>query len=257
VFSRAHLQRLEEFAKQWGAQGLAYLVREESGEVRSPIAKFLSERELEALGASAGSTTLFAAGTPALVERVLGAVRLQVADELGLVDGSRDEFLWVLDFPLFEKDEETGEWTFVHHPFTGPLDGHEDLMESDPGAALSQAYDLIWNGWELGSGSIRIHRQDVQARVFRAMGMTDDEARAKFGWFLEALQMGTPPHGGFALGLDRFLALLAGESNIREVIAFPKTASGSDPLTGAPAPATAERLAELGLELKPQAGTGR
>jgi aspartyl-tRNA synthetase len=257
IFSRAHLQKLEEFAKQWGAQGLAYLVIEESGEVRSPIAKFLSERELEALHASPGSTALFAAGTPALVERVLGALRLQVADELGLVDGSRDEFLWVLDFPLFEKDEETGQWTFVHHPFTGPLEGHEDLMERNPGAALSQAYDLIWNGWELGSGSIRIHRQEVQARVFRAMGMTDDEARAKFGWFLEALQMGTPPHGGFALGLDRFLALLAGESNIREVIAFPKTAGGSDPLTGAPAPTSAERLDELGIQLKPQAGTGR
>jgi aspartyl-tRNA synthetase len=257
VFSRAHLQRLEDFAKQWGAQGLAYLVTEQSGEVRSPIAKFLSERELEALRAPPGSTTLFVAATPALVERVLGALRPHVADELGLVDGSRDEFLWVLDFPLFEKDEETGQWTFVHHPFTGPLEGHEDLMESDPGAALSQAYDLIWNGWELGSGSIRIHRQDIQARVFRAMGMTDDEARAKFGWFLEALQMGTPPHGGFALGLDRFLALLAGESNIREVIAFPKTAGGSDPLTGAPAPTSAERLAELGLALNPQAGARR
>jgi aspartyl-tRNA synthetase len=257
VFSRAHLQRLEEFAKEWGAKGLAYVVIEESGEVRSPIAKFLSERELEAFRAPPGSTVLFAADTPAMVERVLGALRLQLGEELALVDGSRDEFLWVLDFPLFEKDEETGQWTFVHHPFTGAIEGHEELIESDPANALSNAYDLVWNGWELGSGSIRIHRQDVQARVFRAMGMTDEEARAKFGWFLEALEMGTPPHGGFALGLDRFLALLAGESNIREVIAFPKTASGSDPLTGAPAPTSQERLAELGIQLKPQAGTGR
>jgi aspartyl-tRNA synthetase len=262
AFSRAHLQKLEESAKEWGAKGLAYLVVDESGEVRSPIAKFLSERELEAFRAPPGSTVLFAADTPAMVERVLGALRLQLGEELGLIDRSRDEFLWVLDYPLFEQDEETGQWTFVHHPFTAPVDGHEDLMESDPGAALSQAYDLIWNGWELGSGSIRIHRQDIQERVFRAMGMTDDEARAKFGWFLEALQMGTPPHGGFALGLDRFLALLAGESNIREVIAFPKTASGSDPLTGAPAPATKERLDELGISLKApppnaRAGPGR
>jgi aspartyl-tRNA synthetase len=254
AFSRAHLQRLEEFAQEWGAKGLAYLVVDETGEVRSPIAKFLSERELEAFRAPSGSTVLFAADTPALAERVLGALRLELADELGLVDTSRDEFLWVLDFPLFEQDEETGQWTFVHHPFTGPLEGHEGMIESDPGAALSQAYDLIWNGWELGSGSIRIHRQDIQERIFRAMGMTDDEARAKFGWFLEALRMGTPPHGGFALGLDRFLALLAGESNIREVIAFPKTASGSDPLTGAPAPTTQERLDELGISLKAPPG---
>jgi aspartyl-tRNA synthetase len=257
VFSRAQLERLEQFAKEWGAKGLAYLVVDESGEVRSPIAKFLSERELEAFDAPHGSTVLFAADTPAMVERILGALRLQLGEELGLVDTTRDEFLWVLDFPLFEQDEETGEWTFVHHPFTGPLEGHEDLIESDPGNALSNAYDLVWNGWELGSGSIRIHRQDVQARVFRAMGMTEDEAQAKFGWFLEALRMGTPPHGGFALGLDRFLALLAGESNIREVIAFPKTAGGSDPLTGAPTPIPDRVLAELGIALKPEAGTGR
>jgi aspartyl-tRNA synthetase len=247
--SRAQLQRLEEFAKEWGAKGLAYLVVDESGEVRSPIAKFLSEQELAAFAAPAGSTVLFVADTPAVAERVLGALRTHLGDELGLIDADRDEFLWVLDFPLFERDEETGAWTFVHHPFTGPVEGHEDLIEQDPGNALSNAYDLVWNGWELGSGSIRIHRQDVQERIFRAMGMTDDEAQAKFGWFLEALRMGTPPHGGFALGLDRFLALLAGESNIREVIAFPKTAGGSDLLTGAPAPALPERLKELGIKL--------
>ena len=162
--------------------------------------------------------------------------------------------LWVLDFPLFLKDEDTGRWTFVHHPFTSPVEGHDALIESDPGAALSQHYDLIWNGWELGSGSIRIHRQEIQERVFRAMGMSDDEAKAKFGWFLDALRMGAPPHGGFALGIERFVALLAGESDIREVIASPKTASGSDPLTGAPAPTTKERLDELGISLKPAKG---
>jgi aspartyl-tRNA synthetase len=254
AFSRAQLQRLEDFAKEWGAKGLAYLVVDESGEVRSPIAKFLSERELEAFGAEPGSTALFVADTTPMVERVLGALRLHLGQELGLIDQSQDAMLWVLDFPLFLEDEETGRWTFVHHPFTSPVEGHEELIEKNPGAALSQHYDLIWNGWELGSGSIRIHRQEIQERVFRAMGMSDDEARAKFGWFLDALRMGAPPHGGFALGIERFVALLAGESNIREVIAFPKTASGSDPLTGAPAPTTKERLDELGISLKPAKG---
>jgi aspartyl-tRNA synthetase len=249
-FSRGELQRLEEFAKEWGAKGLAYLVFDESGEVRSPISKFLSERELEAFQSRPGSTVLFVADNTPMVERVLGALRLHLGEQLELVDESRDEVLWVLDFPLFLKDEDTGRWTFVHHPFTSPVEGHEDLIDTDPGAALSQHYDLIWNGWELGSGSIRVHRQEIQERVFRAMGMTDEEARAKFGWFLGALRMGAPPHGGFALGIERFVALLAGESNIREVIAFPKTASGSDPLTGAPAPTTKERLDELGISLK-------
>ncbi len=250
AFSRGELQRLEEFAKEWGAKGLAYLVFDESGEVRSPISKFLSERELEAFQSRPGSTVLFVADSTPMVERVLGALRLHLGQQLELVDESRDEVLWVLDFPLFLKDEDTDRWTFVHHPFTSPVEGHEDLIDTDPGAALSQHYDLIWNGWELGSGSIRIHRQEIQESIFRAMGMSDEEARAKFGWFLDALRMGAPPHGGFALGIERFVALFAGESNIREVIAFPKTASGSDPLTGAPAPTTKERLDELGISLK-------
>ncbi len=246
-FSRGQLAQLEELAKEWGAKGLAYLVYDESGEVRSPIAKFLSERELAAFRAEPGSTVLFGAGEPRAVARILGLLRLHLGQELGLVDESRDEFLWVIDFPLFELDEETGEWTFSHHPFTGVAPGHEELIESDPGAALSQAYDLVWNGWELGSGSIRIHRQDVQQRVFRALGLTEEAAKERFGFLLDALQMGAPPHGGFAMGLDRFIALLADEPNIREVIAFPKVASGADPLTGAPAPVPAEQLAELGI----------
>ena len=250
TFSRGELQKLEDFAKEWGAKGLAYLVFDESGELRSPIAKFLSDEEVEAFLTPPGSTVLFVADSTPMVERVLGALRLHLGQQLQLIDESRDELLWVLDFPLFLEDEDTGRWTFVHHPFTSPLEGHEDLIDTDPGAALSQHYDLIWNGWELGSGSIRIHRQEIQERIFRAMGMTDEEAQAKFGWFLEALRMGAPPHGGFALGIERFVALLAGESNIREVIAFPKTASGSDPLTGAPAPATKERLDELGISVK-------
>jgi aspartyl-tRNA synthetase len=250
AFSRGELQKLEEFAKEWGAKGLAYLLVDESGEVRSPIAKFLSEPELAHFQAPPGSTVLFVADRTPMVERVLGALRLHLGRDLDLVDESQDALLWVIDFPLFIQDEDTGQWTFVHHPFTSPVDGHDDLIDTDPGAALSQHYDLIWNGWEQGSGSIRIHRQEIQESVFRALGISDEEAKAKFGWFVDALRMGAPPHGGFALGIERFVALFAGESNIREVIAFPKTASGSDPLTGAPAPTTKERLAELGISLK-------
>src|SRR5436309_6214929 len=209
--SRAELASLEELAKEWGGKGLAYLVFDEEGEVRSPIAKFLSAEVIEAVRPDEpGSTVLFGADEPGTVARVLSAVRNHLGRELGLIDESRNEFLWVTDFPLFEWDEDGQRWTFSHHPFTGVRPGDEGLIESDPGAALSQAYDLVWNGWELGSGSIRIHRPDVQARVFRAVGMSDGEAREKFGFLLEALRMGAPPHGGFATGIDRFIALLAG-----------------------------------------------
>ena len=252
AFSRAELASLEERAKEWGGKGLAYLVWDEGGEVRSPIAKFLSEEELAAFRGDPGSTTLFGADEPATVARVLGALRAHLGRELGLADGSRDAFTWIIDFPLFEWDTETQLWTAAHHPFTGIAPGHEDALGSDPGAVLSQAYDLVWNGWELGSGSIRIHQEEVQEQVFRALGLTDDEAREKFGFLLEALRMGAPPHGGFAMGLDRFLALLAGEPNIREVIAFPKAASGSDPLTGAPSEVVDEQLRELGIQLRPR-----
>jgi aspartyl-tRNA synthetase len=248
-FSRAELERLEALAKEAGAKGLAYLVYDEEGEVRSPIAKFLSEEELAEFRADPGSTVLFGADEPLKASAALGALRTHLGRELGLADESRDEFLWVLDFPLFEHDEETGGWTFVHHPFTGVHPGHEELMESDPGAALSQAYDLVWNGWELGSGSIRIHRQDVQQRVFSALGMSEEEAQSKFGFLLEALRMGAPPHGGFAMGIDRLVALLAGEPNIREVTPFPKVSSGSDPLTGAPTPLADQVQQELGIRV--------
>ena len=249
ALSRGDLAKLETFAKEWGAKGLAYLVWGQDGDVRSPIAKFLSETELGAFAAPPDSTVLFAADELPGVERVLGALRLHLGRELGIVDETLEVFHWILDFPLFQLDDETGRWTFVHHPFTGALEGHEELIEEDPAKALSQHYDLIWNGWELGSGSIRIHRSDVQQRVFGAMGMTEQEATAKFGWFLEALQMGAPPHGGFALGLDRFVALLAGEPNIREVTAFPKVSSGSDPLTGAPSAIPSAVLGELGIRV--------
>jgi aspartyl-tRNA synthetase len=248
--SRAELAQLEETAKTWGGKGLAYLVVGEDGQVRSPIAKYLSADEIEAVTAEPGSTVLFGADEPAIVERVLGGLRAQLARELGLTDETRDEFLWITDFPLFEWNEDDQRWTFSHHPFTGVRPGDEEHIESDPGSVVSQAYDLVWNGWELGSGSIRIHRPEIQQRVFRMLGISDEEAEERFGFLLEVLRMGAPPHGGFALGLDRFLALLAGAPNIREVIAFPKTASGSEPMTGAPSPIPRAQLHELGLELR-------
>ena len=245
AFSRAELQRLEEVAKEWGAKGLAYLVYD-GDEVRSPIAKFLSESELEAFRSESGSTVLFAAGDEPTVARVLGGLRIHLGRELELAS-DEELFHWVVDFPLFEIDEDSGNWTFLHHPFTAPIAGHEDRVAGDPGSALSQHYDLIWNGWELGSGSIRIHRSDVQEDVFRTMGMSDEEAHGKFAFLLEALAMGAPPHGGFAMGIERFVALMAAEPNIRQVVAFPKISSGSDPLTGAPSPAAEAQLRELGI----------
>jgi aspartyl-tRNA synthetase len=249
AFSRTELQRLEDVAKEWGATGLAYLVND-GGEVRSPIAKFLSERELEAFRSEPGTTVLFAAGDEATVARVLGGLRTHLGRELGLADPDAELFLWVTDFPLFQWDDDTGQWTFMHHPFTAPISGQEPLVESEPGAALSQHYDLIWNGWELGSGSIRIHDADVQRAVFRTMGLSDEEAREKFGFLLSALDMGAPPHGGFAMGIERFVALMAGEPNIREIIAFPKVASGSDPLTAAPTEMPDKVLHELGIAVR-------
>jgi aspartyl-tRNA synthetase len=251
--SRAELASLEELAKEWGGKGLAYLVFDEEGEVRSPIAKFLSAEVIEAVRPEApGASVLFGADEPGTVARVLSAVRNHLGRELGLIDETRDEFLWVTDFPLFEWDEDGKRWTFSHHPFTGVRPGDEDLIESEPGRALSQAYDLVWNGWELGSGSIRIHDPEIQKRVFRAMGITEAEAEERFGFLLEVLRMGAPPHGGFAMGLERFVALLAGEQNIREVVAFPKTASGSEPLSGAPTPIAQDILAELGIQVLPK-----
>jgi aspartyl-tRNA synthetase len=249
AFSRAELGRLEDLAKEWGAKGLAYIVVDESGEVRSPIAKFLSEQELAAFEAAPGSTVLFGAGDEAAVARVLGLLRLHLGRELELIDTEQNDFHWITDFPLFEQEEETGQWTFLHHPFTAPMPGQETWDESNPDGVRGQHYDLIWNGWELGSGSIRIHDVELQRRVFRTMGLSEEEANSKFGFLLEALAMGAPPHGGFAMGIERFVAQLAGEPDIRQVIAFPKVSSGSDPLTGAPTPMPNEVLRELGVQV--------
>jgi aspartyl-tRNA synthetase len=252
AYSRAELDRLQDVAKEWGAKGLAYLIVDEEGAVRSPIAKFLSQAELDAFKADPGSTVLFGAADEATVSRVLGGLRLHLGRELGLMDPAAQAFHWVIDFPLFERDEESGGWTFLHHPFTAPMPGHEDWDPANPAGAQSQHYDLIWNGWELGSGSIRVHDVEVQEKVFRTIGIADEEAHEKFGFLLTALAMGAPPHGGFAMGIDRFVALMAGEPDIRQVIAFPKVASGSDPLTGAPTPFPDEVLRDLGIKALPQ-----
>ena len=242
ALSRAEHGRLEALAKEWGAKGLAHLAH---------VAKFMSESELEAFGVPEGSSGLFVADDEAAVARVLGLLRLHIARELELIPDT-DVFHWVLEFPLFEHDEETGGWTFMHHAFTAPIAGHEVWDEASPGDVRGQHYDLVWNGWELGSGSIRIHDVDVQERVFRTMGMPDGEAKSKFGFLLDALAMGAPPHGGFAMGIERFVAQLAGEPDIRQIVAFPKVSSGSDPLTGAPTPMPDEVLAESGIRALPQ-----
>jgi len=249
AYSRAELQRLEEFAKGWGAKGLAYLVTDEEGEVRSPIAKFLSEAELAALRSDPGTTLLFAADTWPMTSRVLGALRTRLGEELGLVDESAWRFLWVTDFPMFEWDEETDRWSAVHHPFTRPAAEWEDRFEDDPALALAHAYDLICNGNELGGGSFRIHEPEIQAKVFDLLALGPDEQRAKFGFLLDALAMGAPPHGGIALGIDRMTMVLAGEENLRDVIAFPKNQAGVDPMSGAPSEISAAQLEELGLGL--------
>jgi aspartyl-tRNA synthetase len=247
MYSRSELAELEEFAKQWGAKGLAYLVYDESGEVRSPIAKFLSEGELAALGGKPGETLLFAADAWPMTSRVLGALRTELGARLGLTEGSEWAWLWITDFPMFEWNDEEQRWGAVHHPFTRPTEEWEERFDDDPANALAFAYDLIGNGNELGGGSFRIHEPNLQARVFDLLGISGVEQRAKFGFLLDALGMGAPPHGGIAFGIDRMLMVLANEANLRDTIAFPKNQAGADPMTGAPSDADPRHLKELGL----------
>jgi aspartyl-tRNA synthetase len=254
VFSRSELAELEEVAKLRGAKGLAYLVRDETGEVRSPIAKFLSPDELESFAGRPGETLLFAAADWAMTSRVLGALRVHLAERLGLVDDTAWAWLWVTDFPMFEWDEAEGRWGAVHHPFTRPTPEWEGRFDAEPGDALALAYDLIANGNELGGGSFRIHEPDIQARVFDLLGISGAEQRAKFGFLLDALGMGAPPHGGIAFGIDRMLMVLAGEQNLRDTIAFPKNQAGVDPMTGAPSEADPGHLKELGIRVVAEGG---
>jgi aspartyl-tRNA synthetase len=249
TFSRSELAELEEIAKQWGARGLAYLVHDESGEVRSPIVKFLSEHELASFGGKPGETLLFAADTWAMTSRVLGALRSELGGRLGLAGETPWAWVWVTDFPMFEWDEDEQRWGAVHHPFTRPTPEWEATFDEEPGRARALAYDLIANGNELGGGSFRIHEPDLQARAFALLGISPEEQRAKFGFLLDALGMGAPPHGGIAFGIDRMLMVLAGEPNLRDTIAFPKNQAGSDPMTGAPSDADPRHLKELGIRL--------
>jgi len=248
--SRGELAKLEEVAKQWGAKGLAYLVYRESGEVASPIAKFLGEAELERFRSDPGTTVLFAADEPAMVSRVLGALRLHLGRELDLIDRDAQRFLWVTDFPMFEWDAEAKRWDAVHHPFTRPNDESRHLLDTDPGAAKAVAYDLVANGIEIAGGSFRIHEADLQAKVFDLLQISPEEQRLKFGFLLDALSMGAPPHGGIASGMERVLMALLDEPFIRELVAFPKNQAGVDPMSGAPASVEPAQLRELGLEVK-------
>jgi aspartyl-tRNA synthetase len=250
AYSRAELERLEAFAKEWGAKGLAYLVFDESGEVRSPIAKFLSEEELAAVRGEPGSTVLFAADEPERVSRVLGALRLHLGRELELIEEEAWRFVWVTDFPMFEWSEEDGRWAARHHPFTRPAPGFEETFDQDPGSVLAYAYDLVGNGQELGGGSFRMHEPELQSRVFNVLQLSPEEQRRKFGFLLDALAMGAPPHGGIAFGIDRMMMVLAREPNLRDVIAFPKNQAGVDPMSGAPSEIEEEQLRELGIQLR-------
>jgi aspartyl-tRNA synthetase len=245
--SRGDLAKLEEVAKQWGAKGLAYLVYGEDGEVRSPIAKFLSAAELERFRGDPGTTVLFAADSATMVSRVLGALRLHLGRELDLIDVEAQRFLWITDFPMFEWDEENGRWDAVHHPFTRPNPEGELLLDTDPGAAKAVAYDLIANGIEIAGGSFRIHEPELQAKVFDLMNISPEEQRSKFGFLLDALGMGAPPHGGIASGIERLLMALLDEPFIRELLAFPKNQAGVDPMSGAPTTVTDAQLRELGI----------
>jgi len=251
---RRELDAWQDWAKTRGAKGLAYILINDDGSLGGPVAKNLSQSEqaglLAAAGASVGDAIFFAAGDRSASLNLLGAVRLEIGKRCGLIAENKWEFLWVLDAPMFEPTDNGG-WTAVHHPFTGPKPEFAKTFATDPGGALAYAYDIVLNGTELGGGSIRIHDRNMQKEVFSVIGLSDEEAMSKFGFLLEAFNYGPPPHGGIALGLDRVCALLTGSDSIREVIAFPKTASGGDPLTGAPTPITAAQRKESGVDGAP------
>ncbi|WP_394163458.1 aspartate--tRNA ligase [Galactobacter valiniphilus] len=264
---RRQLDGWQEWAKQHGGKGLAYVLVQEDGELTGPVAKNLTEWERENLvatvGAAPGDCIFFGAGETKPTRGLLGAARNEIAKRTGLIKDGDWAFVWIVDAPMFEPAADAvasgdvavggGKWTAVHHAFTSPKPEFQDTFDTDPGSALAYAYDIVCNGNEIGGGSIRIHRADVQERVFKVMGVTQEQADEQFGFLLEGFKFGAPPHGGIAFGWDRVVSLLAGEDSIREVIAFPKTGAGYDPLTAAPAPITAQQRKEAGVDAKPDA----
>ncbi|WP_033542721.1 aspartate--tRNA ligase [Planococcus sp. CAU13] len=254
-YSRKDIDALGEFAGRYGAKGLAWL-KVEGDVVKGPIAKFFEGEAAESLiaaaDAEAGDLLLFVADKKAVVADALGALRMKFGKELGLIDESVYKFLWITDWPLFEYDEKEGRYFAAHHPFTMPFEEDIDKLSTEPQNVRAQAYDLVLNGFELGGGSARIYRRDIQEKMFEVLGFSEEEARAQFGFLMEAFEYGTPPHGGIAFGLDRLVMLLAGRTNLRDTIAFPKTASASDLLTNAPSPVAQEQLDELNLLLNVQ-----
>jgi aspartyl-tRNA synthetase len=260
--SRGEIDAYTEFVKIYGAKGLAWIKVNDAGKGRdglqSPIVKNLHDAAIAEViartGCRNGDLLFFGADKARIVNDAIGALRLKIGhSEFGRQHGLFEDGwkpLWVVDFPMFEHDEEAGRWTAVHHPFTAPKDGHENLMDTDPGACIAKAYDMVLNGWEIGGGSVRIHRAEVQARVFEALNITPEEQRVKFGFLLDALQYGAPPHGGIALGLDRFVMLMAGADSLRDVIAFPKTQRAQCLLTHAPSEVDEKQLRELHIKLR-------
>ena len=254
---RKKIDKLVEFAKGYGAKGLAYIAIAEDGTRKSSFAKFMTDEEMDALVAAmdgkAGDLLLFAADKKKLVYDVLGALRLELAEQMGLLDKNEYRFVWITEFPLLEWSDEENRFTAMHHPFTMPMDEDLPLLDTDPGAVRAKAYDIVLNGTEIGGGSVRIHQNDVQEKMFEMLGFTKEQAHERFGFLLDAFKYGVPPHAGLAYGLDRLVMLMAKEDSIRDVIAFPKVKDASCLMTEAPSPVDAAQLEELGLEVEPQA----
>lgn len=251
-FSRKEIDSLVEFVKTYRAKGMAWIAVGEDG-LRSSITKFFSEDEMKSLlahtGAQPGDLICFVADSNQVVYDALGALRVEIAGRLDILDKNEFKFLWVTEFPLLEYEEEEKRWVAKHHPFTSPMDEDMEYLESDPGRVRAKAYDIVLNGTELGGGSIRIHMQELQAKMFKLLGLTEEETSAKFGYLLDAFRFGVPPHGGIAYGLDRLIMLMAGKSSIRDVIAFPKVQNASDLMTNAPDVVDSKQLAELHIDI--------